>query len=213
MTDAYDPKLTTYTLDIAEEAAISAAMAADDPWDEKNDAIASVKAKIRALHLARHGSTCCYCRTNLYGGGHFMIDREHVLPKKKYKGFTFAIWNLSVACKRCNMQFKGEQDCFVKNKLEGAPFEDGDNYDFVHPNYDEWELHLNRQAQQSNKKMLVKYMIMGGSAKGAYTYDYFALRELEVDSFDQGQGIETVPASAASEAMLEARAIARAFGQ
>jgi hypothetical protein len=212
MTDAYKPALDSFVLDAAEEAAVAAAMTTAKPWAVKNDAIKSVKAKIRALHLARHGNTCCYCRTILQGGGHFMIDREHVLPKKKYKPFTYTIWNLSVACKRCNMQFKGEGDCFVKDKA-GASFEDAENYDIVHPNYDEWESHLDRQAQQSNRKLLVKYRVIGGSAKGSYTYDYFALKDLEIDSFDEGQGIEKPPLMAETDAMLEARAIAREFGQ
>jgi hypothetical protein len=211
MSDAYQPGLDTLILTHEEQAAILAAMATKHPWDVENDAIASVKSKIRAHHLARHANTCCYCRTNLYGGGYFMIDREHVLPKMKYRRFTFAIWNLSVSCKRCNLQFKGESDHFVINKQDSAEFESSNNYHIVHPNYDEWELHLGRVSQQSNKSLLVIYTILNDSQKGCYTHHFFALKELEVNSFDEGQGIERK--SVESDAVVEAREIAKDHGQ
>ncbi|MBM1169923.1 HNH endonuclease [Microvirga arabica] len=213
MSDAYEPTLDSFVMSEEELEAITAAMTDEHPWDVKNELVKSVKNKIRAHHLERHGDTCCYCRTNLHGGGHFMIDREHVLPKGKYKRFAYEIWNLSVSCKRCNMQFKIEDDEFVVDKQDGAEFQDSSNYRIVHPNYDEWEQHLDRVSQQSNRKLLVIYAIVNQSEKGRYTYDYFGLKELEVNSFDEGQGIERTAQGNRSDAALEALAIARAHGQ
>lgn len=144
-----------------------------------------------------------------------MIDREHVLPKGKaaYKPFCYEAWNLSISCKRCNMQFKGEDDDFVVDKLNSANYQKRDNYLFVHPNFDEWELHLSRESQQVNRSILVKYTIIGNSPKGQYTYDYFDLKDLEVNSFDAAQGIERPANQDESDSVMEARSIASVYGQ
>lgn len=213
MSDAYEPKLDALILTEEEQDSITAAMTTERPWDIKSDGIESVKHKFRAHHSTRHGNTCCYCRTNLHGGGSFMIDREHILPKKKYKAYTYAIWNISVSCKRCNMQLKGDRDDFVIDKVSVLEFEKASNYRIIHPNFDEWELHLNRVSQQSNRKLLVIYRIHDDSEKGLYTHRFFRLKELEVDSFDEAQGISRRPEQSETRAVLEARAIARAHGQ
>ncbi|GAA0589340.1 hypothetical protein [Caenispirillum bisanense] len=211
MGDAYKPALCELVLTEDEYKAIEEAMKLDKPWDIENAEIKSVKAKIRDHHLRRHGNTCCYCRTNLNGAGHFMIDREHVLPKSKYKSFTFSVWNLSVSCKRCNMQFKGECDKFVLDKQSGADFKSSLNYQIIHPNFDEWENYLCREAKQVNRKNMVVYTVLNDHSKGAYTHEYFGLKELEVNSFDEAQGIER--RGDATETIIEARAIARDHGQ
>lgn len=213
MTDPYIPTLASFTFTRREKKAIAAAMLTAKPWGEKNDDIAAAKASIRALHLARRGSTCCYCCTNLFGGGPFMTDREHVLPKRKYKAYTFEVWNLSVSCKRCNMALKGEKDGFVVDKSATAPFQDSTNYRLIHPNFDDWEKHLMREMSQINMKVVVKFTVVGDSAKGTYTHTFFKLRELETDSYDKAQGIVRTPPQSLSEGALEAKAIARDTGQ
>lgn len=215
MTDAYTPALSTFVFTQEEVDAITAAMATSSPWAVDNTHIKSAKDKLRDFHLQRHGSTCCYCRLNLHGGGYFMIDREHVLPKgtPRYKLFCFEAWNLSASCKRCNMQFKGEDDDFFIDDSATADFHDASNYLIIHPNYDEWEQHLLRELQQVNRQVLVKYTVMNDSAKGRYTYDYFELRALEVNAFDQAQGLEQRLAPNAGEAAIETRALAKAYSQ
>jgi hypothetical protein len=38
------------------------------------------------------------------------------------------------------------------------------------------------------KKRLLKYRVFNGSTKGAFTYEYFKLKNLELSSFDEAQG-------------------------
>jgi len=215
MDDAYTPAMTTLVLTPDEQNAVTAALAMAKPWDEDNALIKSVKTKIRAHHLARHGETCCYCRTILHGAGYFMIDREHILPKGNptYKPYSFAIWNLSISCKRCNMQFKGEDDGFVADKKNTASFTSSSNYQFLHPNFDSWDQHLCRNAHQVNTKYVVKYTLTSTNPKGQYTYDYFDLKGLEIDSFDAAQGVKRAAPGSESESVAEARQIAAVHGQ
>lgn len=211
MTDPYIPTLDAFSFTEEEAGAIDSALATEHPWDVVAVAIASAKEKIRAYHLARHSETCCYCRTNLHGGGPFMIDREHILPKGKYKAFTFAVWNLSISCKRCNLQYKGREDDFVVDKQPGAPFQNPGNYRIVHPNYDKWESHLDRLSVQRNASVVVKYAVVNDSEKGRYTHTFFSLHDLEINSFDESQGLEQ--ATDDSAGVLAARLLAKQFGQ
>ncbi|MGZ2455642.1 HNH endonuclease [Rhizobium anhuiense] len=215
MTDAYTPALSSLIFTKEEVDAIAAAIATSSPWAVENIHIKSAKDKLRDFHLLRHEETCCYCRLGLHGAGYFMIDREHVLPKGKaqYKLFCYEAWNLSVSCKRCNMQFKGEDDDFFTDASTDPNFHSAENYLIIHPNYDLWEDHLFREETGVNRKKLVKFMVVNDSEKGRYTYDYFELKHLEVDSFDRAQGIEKrVPANA-GEAAMKTRALAKATDQ
>lgn len=100
----------------------------------------------------------------------------------------FDLWNLSVSCKRCNMQIKGQRtDFLIDPNFKGIAKQDSAGYRFVHPNLDAGACHLERQAIQSGAKRLVKYLVTPGSAKGQYSYEYFRLRDLEIDSFDAAQ--------------------------
>lgn len=215
MDDAYIPKIRALTLTSEEESAVDAALGKVNPWGEDNDLIKSVKAKIRKHHLERHGNTCCYCKTILHNAGHFMIDREHILPKGNvtYKSYCFAVWNLSVSCKRCNMQFKGEDDSFVVDKLDTAKFTSSSNYLFLHPNFDQWDQHLTRITHQVNAAFVVKYTLISENPKGRYTYDYFNLKHLEIDCFDAAQGVKRSSVGGMSELVAEARKIATQYGQ
>jgi len=194
--DRYLPALDVFSLNEEEQAAIVEALATNDPWDwqpggEKQAAIAAVKAKIRDYHMQRHNSRCCYCRVNLHGAGHFMTDREHVLPKSvpEYRPLSFTMWNLGIACKRCNMQYKGNKIDFVITQDDPASLEEADSYRFIHPNFDLYAEHLLRTSAEANDTVVVKYTVTPGSEKGAYTYEYFNLRGLEVGSFDEAQGV------------------------
>lgn len=213
MTDPYKPALTTFLLTPSESAAVEAAMQTDKPWKEDNAEINSVKTKIRDLHLARQKSNCCYCRTNLHGGGHFMIDREHVLPKKAFKQYTFEIWNLSISCKRCNMEMKGERKHFVVDMGPTAAVQTSANYRIIHPNFDAWKDHLQRYQVQLTDDVVVKISLVEGSEKGQYTYDFFKLKDLDTDAFDVAQGNELLPSEDLGPGALEARLIARDLGQ
>lgn len=219
MTDPYQPPLADFVLPQEEQLVVDAALASPHPWDyvpdsdEEVTALKSAKERILNFHLQRHSGTCCYCRTNLNGAGPFMTDREHILPKGKaaYRPYSYTMWNLSVSCKRCNLQFKGRDDTFVIDASDAAKFQSSDNYRLVHPNFDFWDKHLNKLSVQVNAKNLVMIFPNQGCAKAAYTYEFFNLHALEVDSFDQGQGAEvTAPESSA---VAELRKLAEQFCQ
>ena len=178
-------------------ATIEFALKHSDPWKHDASELASIKeglvaikARIRNLHMERQGQTCCYCRTNLAGGGAFMVDREHILPKKKFTSLTFAPSNLSVSCKRCNMEYKGDSIDFVYDSATiASEHEDASRYKFVHPNLDRWKEHLSRVSVQEDDALFVKYRVKNNSKKGQYTFRYFRLDLLQIDSLDKAQGL------------------------
>ncbi|KAB2519086.1 HNH endonuclease [Pseudomonas sp. GXM4] len=215
MADAYHPRLTEINLTDDEVTAIQAALASSSPWKVEGEHIQSAKNKLRDFHLLRHEENCCYCRMNLHGLGHFTIDREHILPKGKdrYRSLSYTVWNLSASCKRCNMQYKGEDDDFVLDKKNSVKYQRSENYLIVHPSFDEWEQHLSRESKQVNRKNMVKFTIVDGSAKGQYTYDYFNLMGLEVDSFTSAQAVNLLGRREDSEAGIEVRSLAAKHGQ
>ncbi|MEN5296725.1 hypothetical protein ABE530_00030 [Brucella sp. TWI559] len=219
MVDRYLPALADFELGEEEAKAVEKALKTEKPWDwipedsSERQALRAAKDRILAYHLQRHGGNCCYCRTNLNGAGPFMTDREHVLPKGKpvYQPFSYAVWNLAAACKRCNMQFKRRGDAFVVDTADSAKFQDSENYRFIHPNFDAYGEHLKRIAVQVDTKNIVIFISVEGSEKAVYTRDFFGLNELQVDSFDQAQGVVVENAETALAAQV--RALAKQFGQ
>ena len=219
MVDRYVPALADFQLNAAETAVIEKALQTEKPWDWISDdgnerlAMKNAKDKILSYHLQRHGGTCCYCRLNLNGVGPFMTDREHILPKGKpaYRPFSYAMWNLAAACKRCNMQFKRRGDAFVVNPDDPARFQDGANYRFIHPNFDAYSEHLTRISAQVDTRNLVMFIRATGSEKANYTHEFFALHELQVETFDLAQGATINPPE--TEGGDAVRALAKHFNQ
>lgn len=219
MPDPYLPELTTFALNDDETTVVTEALKASKPWDwkpacpVKKASLKSAKDKILAFHLQRHNHTCCYCKTGLKAAGPFMTDREHVLPKSKaqFKAFSYAIWNLGVACKRCNMQFKGAADGFVVSKVDQVAFQTSENYRFIHPNYDRWGDHLTRFDAGMDEKKLVVFFNPTDSEKGQYTKEFFKLEQLSLNSFDEGQGLKTTDQLSRAAALV--LQLAKLFGQ
>jgi len=216
--DPYVPSLDTCVFTDGEKAAIARALETEKPWDwrpggAEEESLRSAKVKIRDLHLARHGDRCCYCRFPLHGGGHFIVDPEHVLPKSReaYRPLAYTIWNLGIACKRCNMKYKRANIDFVVDAISTAAFQDGANYRLIHPNFDLYKDHISISIEMNDDTTLIKYTTHPGSEKGAYTYDYFNLREREVGTFDAAQGRD-VPDELGNGAG-EAQKLAREHGQ
>ncbi len=134
---------------------------------------------------------CCYCRRPTTGEFNMVLDIEHVLPKGKYRNFMFRSFNLSVSCKRCNMEIKGEDDEFVIKPIENDIMaNDSDNYLILHPNFDIYFNHLSREVIAHDNFNYTKYVVINDSEKGQYTYEYFELSKFEIDNFDQAQGIK-----------------------
>ena len=56
-------------------------------------------------------------------------------------------------------------------------------------NFDNYFDHLSYESTIKNEKKMIKYVVLNSSAKGQYTYEYFRLKELEVDTINNAQGI------------------------
>lgn len=175
-------ELKAFKFSVAELAAIDVAMATAKPW--KHDGVVEIRKRIKKFHLALNEEVCCYCQRDLKGEFEMVIDVEHVLPSSKFKSQTFEIWNLSASCKRCNMHIKKADLTFLEKV---GSLLDSARYKLAHPNFDDVEEHLVRLVQQVGRKRIAKYMIKT-AAKGLYTYDYFHLKELETNSYDDAQG-------------------------
>lgn len=80
-------------------------------WD--NDLLKDFKSKIKAYNRHKQKEQCCYCRKNFEGEFNMVIDIEHVLPKRHFGHLMFAIYNLSISCKRCNMNIKNDDISFI----------------------------------------------------------------------------------------------------
>ncbi|WP_156441874.1 HNH endonuclease [Burkholderia sp. MSMB1078WGS] len=172
--------------DLDDQAAINQAYREVKPWDAK--CVIDLKRRIYAYHSKLQNYMCCYCQRDQYGEFKMVIDVEHILPKEKYRSNIFDVWNLSVSCKRCNMKIKGQRTDFLRDpSFKEIEKQESVGYYFVHPNFDAGKFHLERRAVQLGAKRLVKYVVAPGSEKGKYTYEYFRLRDLEIDSFDAAQ--------------------------
>lgn len=170
-----------------ESSLIAEALKTEKPW--KHPKTKDIRIKIRDFHLDLTKKLCCYCRKNFHGEFLFDVDPEHILPssKEEYRPLSYTIWNLSVACKRCNMSIKNARTDFL-NK-EHPNIQESEHYLFIHPNFDEYKDHLKRHSTQDDDLVLVKYTIVSND-KGKFTYNYFRLKELEIDSYSEAQGID-----------------------
>jgi len=156
-------------------------------WE--NPKLAPIKTKIKETIKPKLEDQCCYCRKNLHNEFNMVIDIEHVLPQKKFPNYIFEPLNLSLACKRCNMQIKKDDISFFlnDNSLENTPF-NKENYLFIHPNLDNYFENMIVCTFIINNKKLIKYKSL--RPKGVYTYKYFELEKLEINSFNKMQDIK-----------------------
>lgn len=70
-------------------------------------------------------------------------------------------------------------------------FEDGANYLFLHPNFDRWEDYLQRIEVATGGKRIVGFELVSNDSKANYTYTFFNLKELVMNTFDNKQGAPT----------------------
>jgi len=172
------------------EAIESARVDTGDPWKSKY--VKGLKKKVKAHYRAARGEVCCYCVCNTHGEHNYVLHIEHVLPQSHphFSRYIFEPKNLSVACLRCNFE-KGADISFLTSmdNAKARPF-DSETYKFIHPNFDSYHDHLDYTVTIRNKKKLIKYSVVNQSEKGKYTYVYFKLHDLEVNSFNMAQGAE-----------------------
>lgn len=200
MADAYIPTLEDLSLSENEKTAIEVALGQANAWDHDCAELSHVKAdlvsaknKLVDHHLARHRGTCCYCRTVLAGTGPFQRDREHILPKGKFPELSYDPANLSVSCKRCNMEYKKEKTDFVLNEATILlNYEDPTRYFFIHPNFDRYEDYIMRTMVQAGASYVVTYAFISQVAKAQFTFDFFNLGEIQKDNWDAAQGLAKV---------------------
>lgn len=171
-----------------EKALILAAVAKGGKiWDD--DTLSLIKRKIKTYCLEKTTHQCCYCRKDFTDEFNMVIDIEHVLPKSRYGDFIFQMFNLSVSCKRCNMKIKGERLDFLidPNVVYHQP-EDSSQYLLSHPNLDDYFQNLGYNAQFIDNKKFVKFVPK--TNKGQFTYDFFKLNQMEIDTINEMQGIK-----------------------
>lgn len=156
-------------------------------WNEQS--LKPLKDRIKAHNLIKQMNNCCYCSKELTGEFAMLIDIEHILPKSKFLKHMFSSKNLSISCKRCNMNIKKDDLSFLavpKAHLPKRVFRSR-FYKFIHPNLDNFDEHLLYKVERLGRKRLIKYLIINNSNKGAFNYQYFKLDKLELNTFDDAQ--------------------------
>lgn len=169
----------------------TAVAAGGDIWN--NPLVSDFKRRVKEYYRNLGNEQCCYCKKNFQGEFNMVIDIEHILPKGKpeFRELMFVLTNLNVACKRCNMNIKSTKTDFLHSINTAANnHEDSNQYKFIHPNSDVYFDHLEVFQRIENDKKLIKYRVVADSSKGNYTYKYFRLNELEIDSINQAQGLK-----------------------
>ncbi len=158
-----------------------------DIWN--NDKVADIKVKIKKHYRDLYeNEACCYCRRDFKDEFNMVIDIEHILPKSKYGEFMFELGNLNISCKRCNMLIKKERHDFVVDLATiRVNYQVSAQYRFIHPNLDVYHDNLSHFNFAYNNLKLVKFTAK--SKKGEYTIDYFHLKKIEINNFNNAQGI------------------------
>lgn len=168
---------------------IDAALAPDGgDWDDKQ--VAEIRTKIKDYYIKIDFSQCCYCGTIFKGIHRMNIDVEHILPKSRFRAITFDEMNVNVACKKCNLTSKGQKIDFLHNPVAmGTDYYKSSHYKFIHPNLDIYTDHLRIITSRNGNTLLHKYIIRNEN-KGRYTYNYFHLKDFEINYINVAQGIK-----------------------
>ncbi len=152
--------------------------------------LGTIKSKIKTEKSTRQNDFCCYCRRDIHNEFRLVLDIEHVLPKSKIIKHMFTSKNISVSCKRCNMNVKGDDVSFLSMPIDELPKRvfRSKYYKIIHPNLDKYNNHLVRIAFQVGDEIFVKYFVKNRSEKGIFTREYFRLTEFERNSSNRAQG-------------------------
>jgi hypothetical protein len=166
----------------------SAKSAGGKIWE--NDLLRELKTRIKQYYRTNLEEVCCYCRRDLTDEFNMVIDVEHILPKSKYGEFMFEIGNLNISCKRCNMEIKREKDDFVVDTTSiRVDYTKPELYHFIHPNFEIYKDNMDYFRVDVNGTRITKFSPK--TEKGTYTYNYFQLCKLEINSLNEAQGIST----------------------
>ncbi|MNL06511.1 hypothetical protein D3C87_1271470 [compost metagenome] len=155
-------------------------------WD--NPLLNDIKRRIKNHYLDINHNQCCYCRKDFEDEFMLVLDIEHVLPKSLFGDFMFKLFNLSVSCKRCNMRIKRNRvDFLTDHTVVHLNADDPDEYLFSHPNLDNYFTNIEYLVTIHNHRKSIKYLQL--TPKGIYTYAYFELEKIEIDTLNEAQGI------------------------
>lgn len=176
-----------------ERLAIKWALKQKDPWgvdgsksplrhDPRAQCITDLKNRLKAYHLKAQDDSCAYCKTPLLARI-IETDREHIIPKNDLRIHTFTPYNISVACKRCNLTVKGTTKKHLVNwrrikRIKYLNILDERNYNIVHPNIHYWHDHIDLYSEQVNQSSVRIYFPL--DRRGRVTYNLFELKDLEV---------------------------------
>lgn len=176
------------------------------PWDSMH--VKEFKSWLKKVKRKMQNEKCCYCLRDTHGERGFSLHLEHILPKSIFKKYMFDHSNLAVSCPRCNIEIKGTDYSFADKSVNSFQFYwsykiyDSDLYDIVHPNLDNINSHIGVVANRVDDERYLQYIPR--SDKGASTYCYFKLAEIEVKGFDKIQGVEVEESnSSVSERVVE----------
>lgn len=181
----------------AEKKSVEIALKERNPWNHKafsnelREAISEIKNKLKEYHLPRVKERCCYCRRQL-NDAKIEQDREHIIPKSRCKALTYNVFNISISCKRCNMDYKKESVEHISD-MSGIDedYMNPDRYLIPHPNIDKYTDHLSRKSFEEEDLIVCSYEIR--SDKGRFLYEFLRLDKLCVDEFDVAQGGRASP--------------------
>lgn len=160
-----------------------------DIWYNKK--LKNVKKNIKK-HFKEKCLKCCYCQRSFKGEFDLVIDIEHILPQSLFAKFIFSPKNLSIACKRCNMQIKKANVEFIVDGYHKRRIFNKSTYMFIHPNLDEYNKHITRINIEVGNLSYTKYIVKRNSLKGSYTYRFFRLFDFECQDFDLAQGLPII---------------------
>lgn len=160
-----------------------------DAW--KNPLMNEIKSKIKKFYRTDGIEQCCYCRRDFQDEFNMVIDLEHILPKGNplFTQYMFDIDNLNISCKRCNMRIKGEKTNFIVDIDSIVPdYKHSNKYHFIHPNFDVYKQNLKFISYREDDDKITKYIPL--TEKGKFSYNFFQLKRIEIDSFDDAQDID-----------------------
>jgi hypothetical protein len=177
-------------------------------WD--NALLTDIKRKIKLYYLGINHRQCCYCRRDAEDEFMMVLDIEHILPKSLFADFMFQLFNLNVSCKRCNMRIKGNRVDFLSDRAAvNLTPQDPLQYLFSHPNLDEYYTNIEYMVTIRNHKKSIKYLQL--TPKGSYTYTYFELYKIEIDTLNEAQGIAVAETELSPEIPLDIAAESNAL--
>lgn len=157
-----------------------------------NPCLDRLKRKIKDYFKNNDTSQCCYCARLFTGEFNMVIDIEHVLPQVVFPTERFTISNLNIACKRCNMEIKKADTSFIASiQAMGLNYYQSQHYQIIHPNIDTYTTHIILKIIRRGNLVYIKYVLKDQN-KAKFTYDYFKLKDLEVDTINIAQGTKRI---------------------